>query len=374
MSGINSATVHIGQSEPSPFIQERRPATASVVLQLRSGATMSREQAAAIVALVSGSVEGLDPENVSVMDTQGHMFSSAGGLANAEISANFEYRRQLEADLSAKAGIMLAQMLGNDRSIVRVTADVDFTRTSRTEKRFDPDNKVRTHEKITNTTITNGLPGTGGAAGTASNLSQSSPLGIGAVPHNEKTEDTDTSYENSSTEDTVTEAPGRTKRLTVAVMADLGTDDKRKCRRRDRCHPIRPSHSRTNRSHRETSGRFRSRSWRRNRSIDHEIVRAHRGGRPFFHDAEVGILQPVGSKLFLGVAAVVALVLGLMTMRKMKPVTVHVEASPEGSGDNGEVLSRIALQARENPEAIQAVLRSWLSEQDTADVPEQRAA
>ena len=53
------ARVHLVRPEPTPFVREQKPATASVVLKLKSGAVLTRTTVQGIVALVSRSVEGL---------------------------------------------------------------------------------------------------------------------------------------------------------------------------------------------------------------------------------------------------------------------------------------------------------------------------
>src|SRR5579871_5362671 len=47
------ARVHVVQPEPSPFIRDTKPTTASVVLKLKPGLALNRNVAAGIVALVS---------------------------------------------------------------------------------------------------------------------------------------------------------------------------------------------------------------------------------------------------------------------------------------------------------------------------------
>src|SRR5579864_3782736 len=119
------ARVHISRPEPSPFIRDQKPTTASVMLKLRPGTTLSRNVSAGIVALVSRSVEGLARENVAVIDTSGRLLSESGtgepGMAGSQI----EHRKDLEHYLAKTAEDMLAQVLGPGRAVVRVTADVN---------------------------------------------------------------------------------------------------------------------------------------------------------------------------------------------------------------------------------------------------------
>ncbi|MBY0458508.1 MAG: flagellar M-ring protein FliF, partial [Gemmataceae bacterium] len=67
MEAVESARVLIARPDPSPFLRDQRPATASVVIKLKPRAQLSAATAAGITALVSHAVEGLKPENVTVM-------------------------------------------------------------------------------------------------------------------------------------------------------------------------------------------------------------------------------------------------------------------------------------------------------------------
>ncbi len=68
---IADARVHIVLPKRSLFITETQAATAAVSLQLKPGAQLSKGQVKAIAYLVSTSVEGLSPENVTIVDTRG---------------------------------------------------------------------------------------------------------------------------------------------------------------------------------------------------------------------------------------------------------------------------------------------------------------
>ncbi len=147
MQFVRQATVHLSKPEPSPFVRDRVPPSASVVLELKGTNPISREDAQAIVALVSHGVEGMAPEQVTVMDTQGRILTSREPV-EGDVAAHLEYRRRLEADLAIKAETLLSQMLGAGKAMVRVTADVDFTERQIEKKTYDPDGKVKVQEKI----------------------------------------------------------------------------------------------------------------------------------------------------------------------------------------------------------------------------------
>ncbi len=73
---IESARVSIVMPEPELFTEKEKPTTASVVLELKPDEQVKKEQVRGIVHLVSASVEGLNPENVNVIDSKGNILSA----------------------------------------------------------------------------------------------------------------------------------------------------------------------------------------------------------------------------------------------------------------------------------------------------------
>lgn len=221
--GVANANVHIGKPAASPFVSQQRDTTASVVLAMDRNATFSARQVAAIVATVSKAVDGLRPENVSVSDTHGRLLSTENH-ATADIAGQLEYKQRVETDLSANAELMLSQLLGFGKAFVKVTADIDFTRSTRTETLYDPNAKVRTSETII-TKETKSAPRTqAGPPGVASNLGPAvSGIGGGAEQTSTSDETIESQYEVGKTEDQVTEAAGKIKRLTIAAVVDLSS-------------------------------------------------------------------------------------------------------------------------------------------------------
>lgn len=122
------ARVEIARPEPSPFVREQKATTASVLVTLKTGALLSRAQVNGIVAFVSKAVEGLTPDNVTVMDSKGQLLSEPSGPEIGAMSSQLDYRRALETYLASKAEAMLTPILGVGKAIVRVTADVNFQR------------------------------------------------------------------------------------------------------------------------------------------------------------------------------------------------------------------------------------------------------
>ncbi len=373
MSGISQATVHIAVVERSPFQHAQLTTTASVVLELRANASFTREQTAAIVALVAGSVEGLAPDGVSVMDTRGRILSSPTTFADSNVSSHFEFRRQLETDLAAKANTMLSQLLGEGRSMVRVSADLDFTQQERTETTYDPQLKVRTQEDIRTFEKTGTQVQPGGVAGTSSNIGG----GRGAAPGvpSKETEETNTTYyENAKTVDTIKEAPGKIKRLTVAVMADLSSLTAA-AQPAAAGTPQPPSAEATTLTQ-ENVGAIVKQAVGFDAARGDEIevlitefakVNDEVDGLVVFDRWEQ--YNQLARNLSLGLASIIALLLGFMTLRKMQPVTIPVDAETD-EDDAEQLIINLSERIQSNPETMQAIVSSFLNEAD--DEPDQK--
>jgi len=72
---IESSRVHIVLPEKSLFIDEEQPASASVVLKLRTGKWLNQGQINGILHLVSSGVARLSPENVTIVDSKGKLLA-----------------------------------------------------------------------------------------------------------------------------------------------------------------------------------------------------------------------------------------------------------------------------------------------------------
>ncbi|MEK6257840.1 MAG: flagellar basal-body MS-ring/collar protein FliF [Planctomycetota bacterium] len=215
---VAHARVHIVQPEPTPFVREEKPVTASVVIKTRAGAALSRRATAGIVALVAGSVKGLTAENVTVLDSDGQVLSekrdAKGGSASSDQLA---YQRDVESHLASKAQEILSRLLGHGRAVVRVTADMSFRHLKETTEKFDPEGKVVTRELLTSSKTTSAT-GTRGPAGAVSNIPPGQPVGPSGAAPNKNDETIENEYAVSRTNRQLEEQQGTIDRLTVAVM------------------------------------------------------------------------------------------------------------------------------------------------------------
>ncbi len=146
---VERARVHLVLPERSPFRDQQTPPSASVVLSVRG--PLSPEQVAGVTALVAGAVEGMAPGQVTVIDEAGRLLAGpqadGGGGAAGLSSAQLRMRQEVEEHLARAGQTMLDQLLGPGRAVVRVSADLDLSRTETEANRVDPESQTMISEE-----------------------------------------------------------------------------------------------------------------------------------------------------------------------------------------------------------------------------------
>jgi flagellar M-ring protein FliF len=226
MAGVDSSRVHLVIPEQSLFATQQQPTTASIMLKLKPGKHLDSTEARAISNLVSGSVEGLKPQNLTIVDSSGNTLTpddttdGSAGLTSKQLQTELNYESTMEKNLQA----MLDNVLGSGKATVRVTAAMNWDQVEQTDETYSPNDPTQT-PVLTNHTITENSAGgsaAGGVPGAASNNGSTVPTYQGSSSASGPTarSDTQTAYQlNKSTQKTV-RAPGAVTRLSVAVMLD----------------------------------------------------------------------------------------------------------------------------------------------------------
>ena len=141
---VESSRVHIVMPPKSLFVENEEAARASVVIKFRSRKTLNADQIQGIVHLISSSVSGLKPENITIVDSLGNQISSHKEKNDIDKARTDQlaYQEKVERSLENKVKTMLEDALGPNKAIVRLSSNVDFKKQEKTEERFYPDNKV----------------------------------------------------------------------------------------------------------------------------------------------------------------------------------------------------------------------------------------
>lgn len=211
IEGVMQVRIHIVTPENNLFVSQRSETTASVVLQLRPGYVLSQQNVAAISHIVTGSVESLKPENVTIVDSQGRLLSSRtddemfGGSGTVA-----DYRERVEQNMANKIQDMLTTVLGPGRATVKVSAEVDMTSSNVAREVYDEGKKVTTKEEIT----------------TESEIetSGSTEEGQTAPGSTRKNDVTVTEYAVPKTVEQTVELAGEISSISVAVFVDLSPE------------------------------------------------------------------------------------------------------------------------------------------------------
>ncbi len=198
-AGVEAARVHIVFPAKSVFKDEQKEPTSSVVLKLSGGAGLSQQNIQAIANLVAGSVEGLRPEKVTIVDTKGNLLTrnQDDGSFGVTTGKQYELKSAVENYLVNKAQTILDNVLGYGNSVIRINADIDFNQIEKTMELYDPETQVAISEQTIKSE-------SGGKSISDSNVVL--------------TENTTTNYEVSKTVQRVIEGAGNIKRLTLAAV------------------------------------------------------------------------------------------------------------------------------------------------------------
>lgn len=223
---VDDARVHLTQPEDRLYTDKQEDAKASVILKLKRGMTLGDDQVAGIVRLVASSVEGLKPENISVLDTNSNMLSEATGdsgglsarLTATQVRLKREYEQQLQRDIQS----MLDNITGPGRSVVRVSAKMNFDHKETTKESVTPGGADGKGALVAQENVTESYNGAANKPKGAVSVTQVKPRS--AVPANSDYTHTETSstYEVTKSTEHVISSPGQVEKLSVAVMLDQG--------------------------------------------------------------------------------------------------------------------------------------------------------
>jgi flagellar M-ring protein FliF len=214
--------VHIVRPEPSPFVREQKPTTASVMVKVRGGAMLNRSTVTAISSLVAGSIEGLAKENVRIVDQNGRLLSEERDPDSGMFGSASDARREVEEYRSRRAEAMLESVLGSGKAIVRVTAELDMKIVKKKQEIINAEARTPKMEKSVSTksnTTSNQAANKGGPAG-SSGPAKGNTTTTGSSGVNSSSETTQTEYVVPSTFIEELKKPGAIERLTVAVFID----------------------------------------------------------------------------------------------------------------------------------------------------------
>lgn len=217
---VEQARVHLVLPRESLFLDNHLEPSASIALKLKPLAGLKPEQIKGVMGLVVGSVQGMKPENVHIIDMEGNVLSDNLALSDERAKLTklsmdqYQVRRQYEKELETRIQQMLVRVLGPNKAVAMVTADLDF------DQRQTISNTVQPGETLSQQTITESGSGTGAGGAPGTNTAQPGQTITAFTGGNSEyqKEQTTTNYQLGSQQQTLVAAPGSLRRLSVAVV------------------------------------------------------------------------------------------------------------------------------------------------------------
>jgi flagellar M-ring protein FliF len=219
LSEIENCRVHLAVPEKNIFMEKESKPSASVMVKLKPGRNLSPNQVQGVVHLISSSVEGLNPQDVTVIDNRGGMLTHSVQEGAIQLSNNqLELQRSYEKEIENRVVNILEPITGKEKVKARASATLDFTRTEKTEEKYDPNGQVVRSEQKNQEKSVSGL--TGGVPGTSSNLPNKKPPPMTASSGNTQKLSEVTNYEISKVVSRVIGPSQELKKISVAVVVD----------------------------------------------------------------------------------------------------------------------------------------------------------
>ena len=247
IDSVESAKVHLAVEPPSVFLRERARPSASIMLRLASGRTLTDAQVSAIVHLVASSVPELSPDQISLVDQNGRLLSNNDG--NAADDRQLAVQSKIEDRYRQSVIALLTPILGNGNFSTEVRAELNFAERQATRETYPQDEARLRAETGSWASDPRGQGAGGEASGVPGALSNQAPVNPTVTQTNPngqavsqgteanqpatpasapmKTEESfNRSFELGREVSVTKDAVGTVKRLSVAVALDNGADGK----------------------------------------------------------------------------------------------------------------------------------------------------
>ncbi len=230
MPEVKASRIHLAMPEKTLFTEKEKEVTASVFLKLKPGKRLTKDQVSGIVQLVAGSIENLNPENVSVIDSSGKILYKSGDTNSPVVLSGqqFELQKGVEKRVEESIQTMLDKFIPASKSIVRANVELNLRKVEKVEEEYIPGKSVITTEKKSKEKAATQAPKAGGVPGVASNSPSVAAAQTPAAKqetaqqksNESEREESQTTYEVSKSVRKIVEPFGDIKKISVAIVLD----------------------------------------------------------------------------------------------------------------------------------------------------------
>lgn len=220
LTSVRQSKVILALPNKKNFMEEAAQPTASVVVELHPGKTLSPDQIRGIQYLVSSSVEGLVPEKVAVVDERGKMLSRVSDPSTGGSNELAELKTKVESDLEERIESILQKVVGHGKVIARVDATLNNKITTAVEETVDPEKTAIRSLQSEEESLDGSRTNPSGVPGSRANLPGAEDAGQVGFKQDVRKELKTTNYDVPKTVKNVKEAAGALNRISVAVLVD----------------------------------------------------------------------------------------------------------------------------------------------------------
>lgn len=220
LSAVKESKVILALPPKKTFLEEGGHPSASVVLEMNPGKTLTEEQVRGITFLVASAVEGLDPDKVTVVDARGKVLSRHFAGDTGISSDIMEMKWKMENQMENRIEGILSKVVGSGKVIARVDATLSPRSTMTTEETVNPDGTALKSQQSEDQILVGARNNPTGIPGSRSNLPGAQQTGTVGFKQNVNKEMKTSNYEVPKTVRNIKEGPGTVERLSVAVLVD----------------------------------------------------------------------------------------------------------------------------------------------------------
>jgi flagellar M-ring protein FliF len=227
INGVSRAKVLLVMPKENVFARREKKASATVVLTSSRGSVLSSEEVDSIVDIVASAVQGMEPDRVTVTDSNGRLLNSGSQNSAASRSRKeYELEKNRESEYLEKIDSILIPVLGLGNYTAQADVTMDFTSVEQTQRRYNPDlPAVRSEMLVEENSVGGAMGGVPGALTNQPPLDSNIPERTNgsnaqqAMPGRSSKEET-RNYELDTTVSHTKQQTGMIRRLTVSVAVD----------------------------------------------------------------------------------------------------------------------------------------------------------
>lgn len=224
LDSVDDAIMNLQMSPQSNFLIENDDeARASVVLNLKGGAQLTEPQVNGIVMLIVNAVQGLEPDNVTILDTTGVQLNNTKIDSEEYVIGNqMEMTDAVRKDVRSRIKDFLSTIYGNDHVEVSVNVKLDFDSQESEQVVFSPPEGFEEGLVRSMTELSENVIGTssGGAAGTDSNIDPTTYAEDSSGTSTYRKANRTLNYELNQINTKISKAKGQIEDISIAVIVN----------------------------------------------------------------------------------------------------------------------------------------------------------